>query len=47
MYVIIPLNNEAEPEYITVANNTYKLYGDGTLKVLGKKQRIQATQIMK
>ena len=23
VYVIIPLNNEAEPEYITVANNTY------------------------
>ena len=37
IYVIIPLNNEAEPEYITVANNTYKLYGDGTLKVLGEK----------
>ena len=37
VYVIIPLNNEAEPEYITVANNTYKLYGDGTLKVLGEK----------
>ena len=34
IYVIIPLNNEAEPEYITVANNTYKLYGDGKLKVL-------------
>ena len=38
IYVIIPLNNEAEPEYITVANNTYKLYGDGTLKVLGEKK---------
>ena len=37
IYVIIPLNNEADPEYITVANNTYKLYGDGTLKVLGEK----------
>ena len=37
IYVIIPLNNEAEPEYITVANNTYKLYGDGTLKALGEK----------
>ena len=37
VYVIIPLNNEAEPEYITVANNTYKLYGDGTLKALGEK----------
>ena len=37
IYVIIPLNNESEPEYITVANNTYKLYGDGTLKVLGEK----------
>ena len=37
VYVIIPLNNEADPEYITVANNTYKLYGDGTLKVLGEK----------
>ena len=37
VYVIIPLNNEAEPEYITVANNTYKLYGNGTLKVLGEK----------
>ena len=37
IYVIIPLNNEAESEYITVSNNTYKLYGDGTLKVLGEK----------
>ena len=37
VYVIIPLNNEAEPEYITVANNIYKLYGDGTLKALGEK----------
>ena len=37
IYVIIPLNNEEEPEYITVANNTYKLYGDGTLKALGEK----------
>ena len=37
IYVIIPLDNESEPEYITVANNTYKLYGDGTLKVLGEK----------
>ncbi len=37
IYVVIPLNNEAEPEYIAVANNTYKLYGDGTLKVLGEK----------
>ena len=37
VYVIIPLNNEAEPEYITVASNTYKLYGDGTLKALGEK----------
>lgn len=35
--VIIPLKNEAKPEYITVANNTYKLYGDGTVKVLGEK----------
>lgn len=37
VYVIIPLNNEQDPEYITVANNTYKLYGDGTLKALGEK----------
>ena len=37
VYVIIPLNNEKDPEYITVANNTYKLYGDGTLKALGEK----------
>ena len=37
IYVVIPLNNEAEPEYIAVANNTYKLYGDGTLKALGEK----------
>ena len=35
--VIIPLKNEAIPEYITVANNTYKLYGNGTLKALGEK----------
>ena len=37
IYVIIPLNNEAEPEYITASNNTYKLYGNGTLKALGEK----------
>ena len=37
VYVIIPLNNEKDPEYITVANNTYKLYGDGTLKAIGEK----------
>ena len=37
IYVIIPLNNEKDPEYITVANNTYKLYGNGTLKALGEK----------
>ena len=34
--VIIPIDDIADPEYITVANNTYKLYGDGTLKVVGE-----------
>ena len=36
VHVLIPLNDIAKPEYITVANNTYKLYGDGTLKVVGE-----------
>ena len=34
--IIIPLNNIEDPKYITVANNTYKLYGDGRLKVIGE-----------
>ena len=36
VYIIIPLNNEEEPEYITTGNNTYKFYGDGTVKVVGE-----------
>ena len=36
VYVLIPLNDIADPEYIAVANNTYKLYGDGTVKVVGE-----------
>ena len=32
--IIIPLNNIEDPKYITVGNNTYKLYGDGLLKVI-------------
>lgn len=35
-HILIPLDDIADPEYITVSNNTYKLYGDGTLKVVGK-----------
>ena len=35
-YILIPPNDQAEPEYITIANNTYKLYGDGTVKVVGE-----------
>ena len=33
--IIIPINDIAEPEYITVGNNTYKWYGDGSISVLG------------
>ncbi len=36
IYILIPLNDIADPEYIAVANNTYKLYGDGTIKVVGE-----------
>lgn len=35
--IIIPLNNEEEPQYAITANNTYKFYGDGTVKTLGEK----------
>lgn len=35
--IIIPLNNEEDPKYAIAANNTYKLYGDGTVKTLGEK----------
>lgn len=34
--IIIPLNDMAEPEYITVGNNTYKWYGNGELSVVGE-----------
>ena len=34
--IIIPLNDIAEPEYITVGNNTYKWYGNGELAVIGE-----------
>ena len=34
--IIIPLNDIAEPEYITVGNNTYKWYGDGSISVIGE-----------
>ena len=34
--IIIPLNDIAEPEYITVGNNTYKWYGNGELSVIGE-----------
>ena len=40
VYIIIPLNNEKEPEYITTGNNTYKFYGDGTVKVVGQKNSL-------
>ena len=36
IYVLIPLDDIADPEYIAVGNNTYKLYGDGTIKVVGE-----------
>lgn len=36
IYVLIPLNDIADPEYIAVANNIYKLYGNGTVKVVGE-----------
>ena len=34
--IIIPLNDIAEPEYITVGNNTYKWYGNGEISVIGE-----------
>ena len=34
--IIIPLDDIAEPEYITVGNNTYKWYGDGSISVIGE-----------
>ena len=34
--IIIPLDDIAEPEYITVGNNTYKWYGNGDLAVIGE-----------
>ena len=34
--IIIPLNDIAEPEYVTVGNNTYKWYGDGKISVIGE-----------
>ena len=34
--IIIPLNDVAEPEYITVGSNTYKWYGDGSISVIGE-----------
>ena len=40
VYIIIPLNNEKEPEYITTSNNTFKFYGDGTVKVVGQKNSL-------
>lgn len=36
IYKLIPFDNDAEPIYVPIGNNTYKLYGDGTLKVLGQ-----------
>ena len=36
IYVLIPFNEEDTSQYILIGNNTYKLYGDGTLKVLGE-----------
>ena len=36
-YTVIPLWGEVPPEYIILGDNTYKLYGNGTLKVIGKK----------
>ena len=36
IYILIPFNEENNSQYILVGNNTYKLYEDGTLKVLGE-----------
>ena len=36
IYVLIPFDEQDSSQYILVKNNTYKLYGDGTLKVLGE-----------
>ena len=35
-YIVIPWNDMANPQYIATSFNTYKLYGDGTLKVVGQ-----------
>ena len=35
-YIVIPWNDMGEPQYIATDSNTYKLYGDGTLKVVGQ-----------
>jgi len=35
-YIIIPWNDMANPQYMTTSFNTYKLYGDGTVKVVGQ-----------
>lgn len=35
-YSIIPLGSVINSEYIALTNNSFKLYGDGTLKVLGQ-----------
>lgn len=35
-YTVIPLKGLVDPQYYTIGNNTYKLYGDGTLKMLGQ-----------
>jgi len=35
-YIVIPWNDMKEPQYVATSNNTYKLYGDGTLKVIGQ-----------
>lgn len=35
--IIIPLNNEEDPKYVATSENVYKLYGNGTVKVIGQK----------
>ncbi len=35
--IIIPLNNEEDPKYVAISENVYKLYGNGTVKVIGQK----------
>ena len=42
-HIIIPFDDMPNPKYTVAENNTYKLYGDGTLKVVGQVNSISTT----